>query len=247
MSHGLKQRLLTMFGVASLLLYLLVYYYQLNVPLLQKSLWLCAAAALLFLMFLAVQLIPRLTLTIVKTPAVALPPVSSRVRRRIVVIVAGLALVLGAANYSIEKYERLLAQGRSVILELAPVDPRSLMQGDYMDLRFFVADELDPWRHRNRDSDSEPSLTDGYLVLTPDSRGVFGLLRVQAELQPEAEPEQVLRFHFRDGRVRVVTNAYFFAEGQAERYEQARYGEVKVNEKGEGLLLRLLDENLQPL
>lgn len=130
MGHGLKQRLLTLFGVANLLLYLLAYYYQLNVPLLQKSLWLCAAAALLFVMFLTVQLIPRLTRTIVKTPAVALPAVSSRVRCRIFVIVAGLALVLGAANYSIGKYERLLAQGRSVILELAPVDPRSLMQGD---------------------------------------------------------------------------------------------------------------------
>lgn len=246
LGFAVKQPVLKAFGVASLLIYLLVYYYQLDVPLLEKSLWLCIAAALLFVMFLAVSLIPHLTRTAVKAPAIALPPVSALLRGRIVVILAGLALVLGAANYSIWKYERLLAQGRSVILELTPVDPRSLMQGDYMDLSFSVSEDAAALRYSPENPAIESDLTDGYLVLSPDSRGVFRLQRIQAERQPHGDNEQVLRFRVRENGVRVVTNAYFFPEGRAGQYEKARYGEVKVNENGDGLLLRLLDEQLQP-
>ena len=70
--------------------------------------------------------------------------------RKAVVIAAGL-LVLAAANWSILLRERLLTEGRVVLLELAPVDPRSLMQGDYMALRFKAAnDALGEVRPRRR-------------------------------------------------------------------------------------------------
>jgi uncharacterized membrane-anchored protein len=48
---------------------------------------------------------------------------------------------LTAVNFSIAAKERLLAHGRIVVLELAPVDPRSLMQGDYMQLNYRVAEK----------------------------------------------------------------------------------------------------------
>lgn len=54
----------------------------------------------------------------------------------------GLLLALIVANRGIAGHERTLAEGRVVLLELAPVDPRSLMQGDYMALRFDVADDI---------------------------------------------------------------------------------------------------------
>ncbi|MNL80649.1 hypothetical protein D3C87_2075570 [compost metagenome] len=56
-----------------------------------------------------------------------------------------------------------------------------------------------------------------------------------------------LRYRLRDRGVRIVTNAYFFPEGQAKRYEVARYGELRVAENGEALLVRMLGEDLQPL
>ena len=55
---------------------------------------------------------------------------------RIIVVVAGLVLVLGAVNLSIRDKEGVLADGRLVLFQLRPVDPRSLMQGDYMILRY---------------------------------------------------------------------------------------------------------------
>ena len=55
------------------------------------------------------------------------------------VIWAGLALVLVTINTSILTKERLLRDGTVLRLALAPVDPRSLMQGDYMALSFALA------------------------------------------------------------------------------------------------------------
>ncbi|MBS0976300.1 GDYXXLXY domain-containing protein, partial [Serratia rubidaea] len=55
------------------------------------------------------------------------------------------ALVLAAlllVNLSIYQKEQQLRQGRVAILQLAPVDPRSLMQGDYMALDYALAAPL---------------------------------------------------------------------------------------------------------
>ena len=51
------------------------------------------------------------------------------------------------------------------LLELAPVDPRSLIQGDYMALRFRAAD--DAFRGRTR-----PEAADGRIVLQLDAQRV---------------------------------------------------------------------------
>ena len=40
--------------------------------------------------------------------------------------------ILVAVNVSIWQKEQLLDHGKVVLLPLAPVDPRSLMQGDYI-------------------------------------------------------------------------------------------------------------------
>ena len=54
----------------------------------------------------------------------------------------GLLLALGGPTTAVLQKERLLRQGRPVLLELAPRDPRSLMQGDYMDLDYALARTL---------------------------------------------------------------------------------------------------------
>ncbi len=80
--------------------------------------------------------------------------------RRHLIVVAAVA-ILTAGNWGIYQREQLLTQGRIVLLELAPVDPRSLMQGDYMALRFRVA--VDALRDQRAHE-----LRDGYLVVALD-------------------------------------------------------------------------------
>src|SRR5256885_8099210 len=58
---------------------------------------------------------------------------------------AGIALTalvtLAVVNTGIWQKQQLIASGQPVFIEIAPVDPRSLMQGDYMRLNFRVPGE----------------------------------------------------------------------------------------------------------
>ncbi len=155
-----------------------------------------------------------------------------------VVLAAGVA-VLAGVNFSIMGRERHLAEGRVVFLELAPVDPRSLMQGDYMALRFKAEDDAFG-RGRARD------LGDGRIVVKLDARGVGTFLR-RDEGQPLADGEVALRYRVRNDRVKFATNAFFFREGTGKAYEAARYGEMRVAPSGELLLTAMRGKDLEPL
>ncbi|MNT25796.1 hypothetical protein D3C72_1613390 [compost metagenome] len=159
--------------------------------------------------------------------------------------------MLVVANGGIWQREKLLASGKVVILELAPVDPRSLMQGDYMALNFAAGREVTRLRLGGGNAAEQESVMgyepDGYVLLAPDARGVAQPVRIQPDVHPHAEGEVPLRYRVRDNGVRIVTNAYFFPEGQAERYQVAKYGELRVAENGEALLVRMLGADLQPL
>ena len=158
--------------------------------------------------------------------------------RKIVALVAGVVLLV-AVNVTVAMRERLLSDGRVVLLELAPVDPRSLLQGDYMALEFRVA----------RDASAAQSVagsTDGRLVLAVDERGVARFAR-RDDGSPLRDGELVLRYRVRDGRVKLVTNAWFFEEGKGEAFAQARYGEFRVAPDGQALLAALRDASLRPL
>ncbi|OZI21183.1 hypothetical protein CAL26_27520 [Bordetella genomosp. 9] len=248
LGFGLGRTRLLRWGQIVLLAYLVLYYYQLTVPLLQKSVWLAGAGVLLLLMRLVAWRLPRL---LEGRPAVA--PVALASPRRplwAAVMMAGLAAVLVVVNTGIWQREKLLAGGHVVRLALAPVDPRSLMQGDYMALRFAAARDI-----VRLEDGRDPGVarlwggprTDGYLVLAPDAQGVAQPVRVQPAPQPHDGSEVVLRYRLRADGVRLVTNAYFFPEGEAERYQDARYGEFRVGDDGTGLLVRLLNADLQPL
>jgi uncharacterized membrane-anchored protein len=158
--------------------------------------------------------------------------------RSLIALVACIAS-LGLVNYSIFAKERLLATGAVVILELAPVDPRSLMQGDYMALRFRIANDAGP-AVRN------VKFANGRIVATLDERGVAAYRRLH-DGKPVASNEVLLRYRMRNDEIKFATNAFFFQEGTAKRYEAARYGEFRVAPDGELLLTALRDKDLKPL
>ena len=58
------------------------------------------------------------------------------------VIVGNLILLLVMFNLSIISKEKILKEGKLVLLKLAPVDPRSLMQGDYLSLRYEISENV---------------------------------------------------------------------------------------------------------
>jgi uncharacterized membrane-anchored protein len=146
-----------------------------------------------------------------------------------VVIVAAVLLVLAVVNISIFGKERIRSSGERILLELAPVDPRSLMQGDYMALRFTLANEI-------------RSNASGTVPVQLDANGV-------ARLDPKPRPDSLrLRYRIRQGQVWLGTNAYFFEEGAAERFAGARYGEFRVDRNsGEAVLVGMVSPEFKPL
>lgn len=154
--------------------------------------------------------------------------------RRLIFLLTAVAILAGV-NYTIYQREQLLDSGRIILLELAPVDPRSLMHGDYMALRFKVATDAFPaGREQNR--------KDGELVLKVASDGVASFRRF-ADATPLAGDEALLRYRIRNQQPKLASNAFFFEEGHARDYEKARYGAFRVSPRGEAILVALHGED----
>ena len=165
------------------------------------------------------------------------------------IVVATLLMILALMNHAIWQKQQHLSQGEEVILKLTPVDPRSMMQGDYMTLDFEVGQQIrralftKMGRTEEDFSFTRLAAQDGYVVVEQDESGVHqyvGLFKGQ----PLGPGQRRLQFRARDYDVKFATNAYFFPEGQEPIFRNARYGLFKLNDKGEVLLTNLLDEDL---
>ncbi len=146
-------------------------------------------------------------------------------------IVANLLVLLAFVGRSTWKNERLLREGELVLLELAPVDPRSLMQGDYMRLNYAAA---------NVEEGDTPEA--GYLIVRPGANRVGERRRLQAEVQPLSPGELAIPYRKRRWQLTIGAESYFFQEGRAADYERAKYGGLRVDGAGNALLVKLYDE-----
>ena len=162
------------------------------------------------------------------------------------VVALSLLVVFALVNWSIYKKEQHIKNGAVVYLKLAPVDPRSLMQGDYMALRFDMANKIydklpktENYQGWQRNADAK----DGSVVVSLDKKriGTFSHLYNGESVK---EQELIMHYRVRGGRVKFATNAFFFEEGSADKYANAKYGEFRVNDIGELLLVAMADENV---
>src|SRR3954466_1372398 len=113
--------------------------------------------------------------------------------RKLIVIITGL-VILVLVNYSIYSRERLLTEGSLVLLQTAPVDPRSLMQGDYMALRFQVANDL-------RSHVNKETAHDGLVVVAIDDRRVGTFARLD-DGSPLGVSEARMRYRMRNQQIK---------------------------------------------
>ena len=153
-----------------------------------------------------------------------------------ILIIVNLVILLGYFNWSVFKKEQTLEEGQLVLLELAPVDPRSLMQGDYMRLNYAEV---------GKDSIVENSPERGYAVLRIGSNHVGQIIRLQKSAKPLHENEFIIKYKTANGRVSLGAESFFFEEGQDSIYDQALYGGLKVDDKGESILIGLYNDRLQ--
>lgn len=150
-----------------------------------------------------------------------------------IIILVNLIALLALFNHSFFKKETLLADGELVLLELAPVDPRSLMQGDYMSLEYALSGNIDT------DSISKR----GYYVIKIKEDGTAEKVRLQDGKKPIYKNEYLIRYTKGEWwDINIGAESFFFQEGDAEKYEEAKYGGLKIDKDGNNVLIGLYDE-----
>ena len=162
---------------------------------------------------------------------------------KLFIISANMVLVLLFFGFNIVKNEKVLSEGETVLLALRPVDPRSLMQGDYMTLYFEVCNHI---------YGLEAESNKFCVVRLDDDRVAHFVSLTNDAAVALREDELLLRYSLEKNSwgekfYTIGSNSYFFQEGTAIKYETAKYGMLKVVTKGELIgtcsLVGLCDEN----
>jgi uncharacterized membrane-anchored protein len=142
-------------------------------------------------------------------------------------------LIAGALVYGVCRQERTLKSGEIFYLRLAPLDPRSLMQGDYMQLNYSVDNKLP----------NQDDLRGKQAVLVKDAAGAASFSRIY-EGEPLAANEIKVNIMRGNAGFSVAPESYMFQEGLAKSYEAAKYAVLKTDGSGKVLLVNLADESL---
>lgn len=253
--------------VFAFVVYLGGFYYQLSIPLLYKGVLLVSFA----IIFAIVTLFLHARYKTPSQSAVENHPVFKAPIWLVGVFVIAL---LGAVNYKVQQFEDVLATGKPVVLKIAPVDPRSLMQGDYMVLNYAILSEFQqsqvlPESNEPLESnepietveaneitettgidESSPSEKKAYILVHLDKNHVATFCEEQSEIPTDFKhctPNVYLPIRYKGGWLpRLPSQDYFFAEGKGEYYAQAEYAEYRFKD-GILLLARLLDKDLKGL
>jgi len=153
----------------------------------------------------------------------------------------------------VQQFEDVLATGKPVVLKIAPVDPRSLMQGDYMALSYAILNDIRANLNESEDGvtlakeKKHPSKV--YALIHQDEQGVATLCRVEDSL-PNDFKDCVANVYLPVNNFKwlpeLPSQEYFFSEGKGQYYAQAEYAEYRFKD-GILLLARLLDKDLKAL
>jgi len=151
-----------------------------------------------------------------------------RIIKNILIAVNLIGLLL-LFNFSVNSKETILAEGELVLLALAPVDPRSLMQGDYMDLRYAITDTIAQYKASKR----------GFCVVRLYEDHTTKFIRLQENRTPLNKGEVLIEYTAASWSYNIGAPSYFFQEGTAAKYDSAFFGGLKIDADGNSVLVGL--------
>ena len=234
--------------VFAFIVYLGGFYYQLSIPLLYKGVLLVSFAVI----FAIVTLFLRARYKSPSQSAVENYPVF---KAPIGLVGVFLIALLGAVNYKVQQFEDVLATGKPVVLKIAPADPRSLMQGDYMVLNYAILSDLQQSQFSSESNETtgidelSPSGKKAYILVHLDKNHVATFCEEQSEIPTDFKhctPNVYLPIRYKGWLPELPSQDYFFAEGKGEYYAQSEYAEYRFKD-GILLLARLLDKDFKGL
>ena len=137
-------------------------------------------------------------------------------------------------NYNIYKKEQIKKSNDIVFLELEPVDPRSLMQGDYMRLNYEIANDSN--------IQVDVSKFTGKIVIMPDENKIAKFVRMYQGEKLKTQ-EKLLSYFITYRGMTVFPNSFMFQEGHGKFYEKAKYAIFKFTSNNQYLLTGLADKD----
>lgn len=215
------------------------YYYQLDHTLLFKSVVLIILGVVLLGSWLAIQSFFH------DKPLFSKKLRFSPFRTSQLLVFITMAVILLSTNHNIYQKQQLISTGETLLFKLAPADPRSIMQGDYMRLRFEAAvDAREALRKRQQNQFIQPHK--GHIIVEKHDNNTvsFVALYDQQTLKPQ---QYKIPYKYHNYRVTMITDAFYFQEGKAQHFQKAEFGQFKRADDGELLLVNLVDENLAVL
>ncbi len=161
-------------------------------------------------------------------------------------VIINTILLLVVVVFSVNKEEKNLKK-ESFLLEIAPLDPRSLFQGDYMILDYVVSQGIEREIYEMTKSNEKNSnlSKNGFAVLKIKDQKIAQFERITENLLETEEGEIVVRYTKGSDGINLGIDSYLFQEGRGEEFERARYVEVVNPKSGELRIKNLLDEDFQ--
>lgn len=151
-----------------------------------------------------------------------------------IIFLLNFILFLAVFNWMIVEKENTIKNGTLVLLKLYPLDPRSLMQGDHMRLRYEMTRQW--W------SEDEVSAR-GYCIVKMGENNIASYDRLEQRNSGLAEDEVAIKYYASSNVVKIGAESFLFEEGQADTYDQAKYGGLRVASDGAAVLVGLYDDS----
>ena len=184
--------------------------------------------------------------------------------RRLYILVV-LVLFLGGYALAAHRMETVRAEGKTILLALAPVDPRAPLMGDYMALRYVVNNDIrkaltaqeNAQKNAQGNAQEHAAKADQKAATAREQKRNaegFAVLRITNDPVPQAATfvrlddgsplqadEFLLAYRLRGYEVTSAAPAFYFQEGTARQYAGAKFGIFKLAADGKTLLVGLCD------
>lgn len=150
-------------------------------------------------------------------------------------VMLNLILLIVAFGYSVIREENNLKKN-TFYIKTSPVDPRSLIQGDYMVLNYNITDSA---------RIEAVNIRKGYIRIKINDLKIAEFIRVDKEYVPPSNNEISIQFQKNSSNIDIGVNSYLFQEGTGNKFQKAQYAEVIELKNGKLRLKSLLDKDFK--
>ncbi len=166
-----------------------------------------------------------------------------QLRKQGLLVLIVIVLQFGFLGYQTASSERLLTTGSLVKLELQPIDPRSMLQGDYVQLRYTISELPDDVIKSMDDRGIEGRVE---IVLSKNDQGLHVFDRIYTSDETLGTNEIVIngkKESYNWNQIEYGIENYFIPEGTGLAVEEnAHFAYVRIGSNGNAMLERLSEE-----